>query len=57
VQPQQLGTAGVVVLFQPVREDGPAVLGLGLFDDALEKGVEHGRLRCEGCRIPGQHLR
>src|SRR5262245_60960157 len=41
--------------FELVGPDGPAVLGLGLIDDALEV-VEHGRLRCAGAGCSGTRV-
>ena len=48
MQPQQFGTEGVVMLFDPVAEDLPAVLGQGIGDDCIQKSVQLGH---------GSHLR
>jgi hypothetical protein len=41
VQTQQLATAGVVVLLQPVREDEVAVLVVRVEDDSTQEVFEH----------------
>jgi hypothetical protein len=37
VKAEKFGTPRIVILLKPVREDEPAGLGQGVFDDGLKK--------------------